>query len=133
MRTTYVLTQIVDNSFRRGDQLSGSSGSLDGSGTRTMSDLPPSRWRRATTWSESTSVKVPGMAFVSIRGAISRDTTVQWSSKNPTAKETISHVGVTSEYKHRQPRTLYQECRFDHRITICTDWSIFAAFLPSGL
>jgi hypothetical protein len=68
---SYALTQTVDNSFRRGDQFSGSSGSSEGSGTRTMSRSPESRWRVVRTWFSSMSVKVPGMASRSMIGVCS--------------------------------------------------------------
>lgn len=71
MYDTHALTQAVDNSFRRGDQFRGSSGSLDGVGIRTMSlCFPRLRWRVSTTCSRSTRVTVPGTADVSILGGM---------------------------------------------------------------
>jgi hypothetical protein len=67
-RNTNLLSQIVDSSFRLGDQLRGSSGSLDGVGTRMMSELPLCFDRR--TWCKSTKVTVPGIAAGSMVGAI---------------------------------------------------------------
>ena len=66
---THVLTQIVDNSFRRGDQFSGSSGSLEGVGIKTMSLFPLACWADIT-WSKSSKVTVPGTAFLSTFGVI---------------------------------------------------------------
>lgn len=66
---THVLTQIVDNSFRRGDQFSGSSGSLEGVGIKTMSLFPLACWADIT-WSKSSKMTVPGTALLSTFGVI---------------------------------------------------------------
>lgn len=66
---THMLTQIVDNSFRRGDQFSGSSGSLEGVGIKTMSLFPLACWADIT-WSKSSKVTVPGTALLSTIGVI---------------------------------------------------------------
>ena len=61
---THKLTHAVDSSFRRRLQLSGSLGSAEGVGIKTMS-LSPFRCRVFKICCASTSVTVPGMAEVS--------------------------------------------------------------------
>lgn len=68
--SAYKLTHAVDSDFREWDQFSGSSGSFEGAGTRTMSFLPFCKCRVTTTWSVSTSVIVPGTTLVSMNSAI---------------------------------------------------------------
>ena len=68
--STHMLTQMVDKSFRRGDQFKGSSGSFEGVGIRTISLFPLARCWVDMTWSRSNKVNVPGMALLSTFGAM---------------------------------------------------------------
>jgi hypothetical protein len=66
---THTLRQTVDKAFRAGDQFNGSSGSSEGAGTSTMSELFP-ECRVAITFCKSTNVTVPGMASWRLFSAI---------------------------------------------------------------
>jgi hypothetical protein len=60
-KAAYMLEQILESTFRRGDQFSGSLGSFEGVGTSTISPAPASAWRVRIVWSKSTKCTVPGI------------------------------------------------------------------------